>query len=246
MKLPAIKNKVIIRPGEALGRFNKCFVPNPIETDFWSDLHYRLAKMLQCPILECGQKIDSFFGYFGERFHPVALKPKYFHIGIDIMADSGTKISSITDGILEYSGFSELNGNYVMISHPHIITQDEFILHSLYLHLEKFYLRFNIPQKIFREVGMKRFAVISVSSKDSIGEVGATGNVRDLVPHIHLQMEFRDKKGTIIAVNPALALGVGTKENLTASISSLEEFRKFYKYCGNNLLPWSKLWKEVI
>ena len=93
---------------------------------------------------------------------------------------------------------------------------------------------------------MKKFATIPISLKDFIGEAGATGNVRGLVPHLHLQIEFRDKNGTIIAVDPILAFGIEKKENLTASISSLEEFWKFYKNHGDNLLPWSKLWKEVI
>ena len=194
MKLPAIKNKTVLRPGYIPARFSECLIPDLRELEFWQGIYAELSKVLKCPVVDCASKIDPFFGYFGYRFHPVNLKPKYFHIGIDIMAEKGTGVIAVADGFLEYSGFSKLNGNYAMISHPEIITQDEFILHSLYLHLEKFYLRFNIPQKIFREVGIKRFAVIPVSSKDSIGEVGATGNVRGLVPHIHLQMEFRDKK----------------------------------------------------
>lgn len=246
MKLPAIKNKVVFRPGETFGRFDRCFVQNPIEMKFWGDFYYRLLEMLQCPVLERSLKIDPYFGYFGERFHPVILKPKYFHIGIDAMVDKGVKIYPVANGVLEYSGFSELNGNYVMISHPQITTQDGFTLYSFYLHLEKFYFHFNLLQKIFREIGMKRFAVILVNSKDSIGEVGATGNIRGLVPHFHFQLEFRDGKGVVIAIDPARALGIETKQNLTAPISSLEEFRRFCKNHGNKLLPWSKLWEEVI
>lgn len=245
MKIPAIKDKTITRPGDVFGESGKCLVPALDQSEFWQKIYIDLSGELQYPILaDRAFKIDPFFGYFGERFHPVVLRPKYFHIGIDVMTDKGVKIQPVADGLLEYSGFSELNGNYVMMSHPRVVTQDGFTLYSLYLHLEKFYFRFNLLQKIFREIGMKRFAAIPVNSKDFIGEVGATGNIRGLVSHLHVQLEFRDFKGTVIAVDPALALGMAARKNLTASISSVEEFWRFAKINVSKLSPWSKLWTK--
>lgn len=241
MLLPAIQNKIVLRPGESFGVFEKCFVANPDEQEFLESFSSKFKNVFQYPVSD-RFLIDPFFGYFGERFHPVILKPKYFHIGIDIMAKAGVKVYPITDGFLEYSGFSRLNGNYVMLSHPEIRTQDGFTLYSLYLHLEKFYFRFNLFQKIVREVGLRKLVSIPTEKTKAIGEVGATGNIKGLVPHIHLQLEFRDEKRNVVAVDPVLMFGFYSKKNLTALISSSAEFQRFAADNASKLNPWSKLW----
>lgn len=238
----AIKKQAIPRPGDLSGGFDKCLVPSPKEEKFWESIYAELKNQLQFPILGGEATVDPSFGYFGYRFHPVNFRPRYFHIGIDIMAEKNAPVRPVAKGVFEYSGFSNLNGNYLLISHPDIKTEDGFVLYSMYIHLEHFTMRFNLLEKIIRELGGRRITNKVIKSSDNIGEVGATGNIRGLVPHLHLQLEFRKSDGTVIAINPAQALGIASHENSTAQIKSLEEFKRFYQSNKINLSRWARLW----
>lgn len=222
--LPSIKDKVIPRPGIISKKFTKCFVPNPSKEYFWNFLYQEIFKSVKSPIVD--PKIDPYFGNFGFRFHPIELIPNYFHIGVDIMAEKGTKVCPVANGLFEYSGYEEVNGKYVMISHPQIQTEDGFTLFSLYLHLQNYNFHFNIIKKIFRKMGFYSLTKIPIKENDIIGEVGDTGNAKS-IPHLHLQLEFRNKNGVIVAINPALALDLSFKENLTSKISDVKELKEF-------------------
>lgn len=243
--LPAIKKDIMPRPGDLSGGFDVCSVPK--EGDLWEEVYNHLRRSLRSPIIAgTTDAIDPYFGYFGYRFHPVNLRPRYFHIGIDIMAEKNTAVYPVTQGVLEYAGFSALNGNYVLLSHPNIQTEDGYTLYSMYIHLETVNIRFTTIEKIIRELGGRRLTTKIITSDKSIGTVGATGNVRGLVPHLHLQLEFRDRERSIIAIDPARALGLSSGENLTKSLQSSQEFKGFYKQHRKNLTRWEGLWDKEI
>lgn len=242
MLLPKIKDKIIFRPGDLSGGFDKCWVPKSEEEKFWNSIYLILKGRLQFPLRQGKLNIDHYFGYFGYRFHPINLHPNYFHIGIDVMAGAGTNVYPVSQSVFEYSGFSELNGNYILLSHPEIKTEDGYTLHSMYIHLKSHNFRFNLFQKIIRELGGRKLTNIEIDPTTVIGEVGATGNIKGLVPHLHLQFEFRDSKRSVIAIDPMRAFGLGSSGNLTKSIQSLDEFKTFYTQHRQDLSPWSKLW----
>lgn len=242
MILPSIREKTILRPGDLSGGFSKCLIPKKDTDFFWGEVYKQLKEVLSSPLSKNIYSIDPDFGYFGYRFHPVNLKPNYFHIGIDIMGEKGESVFSTYEGIFEYSGFSNLNGNYVLLGHPEIKTQDGFVLYSVYMHLDRFFYSFRLFEKILRVMGMRKITDRKIEKFVVLGEVGATGNIKGFVPHLHFQLEFRSEDGVIIAIDPARALGLDVKKNLTKSISSVEDFKKYYQENKARLSKWAPLW----
>jgi len=101
------------------------------------------------------------FGQAGARFG--AGRAGRSHEGQDIMAACGTPIVAAAGGVVTTSRFHSLAGNYVVIDGP---------LHDYaYMHLTS-------PSTV--EVGER------VSSGQSIGTVGATGNARGC--HLHFEV----------------------------------------------------------
>lgn len=84
----------------------------------------------------------------------------HFHDGVDIAAESGTRINSVGDGVVVESGYSEDYGNYVVIKHPSGAS-------SKYGHCEDV------------SVGVGD----TVKAGEQIGTVGSTGNSTG--PHLH-------------------------------------------------------------
>ncbi|MEZ4103386.1 MAG: hypothetical protein R3B55_02430 [Candidatus Paceibacterota bacterium] len=72
---------------------------------------------------------------------------------------SKTPIKPILDGVLEYSGFGHVNGHYVFLSHPEIITEDGFKMYSLYMHLKQPLVKFNSYQKMLRQISFNHYQV---------------------------------------------------------------------------------------
>lgn len=105
-------------------------------------------------------KASSEFGY---REHPIDGGNK-FHYGLDIAAETGTKIKAFADGTVDYVGESEAYGNYTRLKHADGVT-------SFYAHCSKL-----LVQK-----GQK------VKKGDVIALVGATGHVTG--PHLHLEIK---------------------------------------------------------
>ncbi len=247
MLIPAIKEYTIARPGNLSGGFDVCFVPKPEEEVFWRNLYEVIKGDVKSPLSRKGIEIDPYFGYFGYRFHPVIMRPDYFHIGIDMMARKGEMVYPVANAVLEYSGSSTLNGNYILLQHPEIKTEDGFTLHSMYMHLNTFFIEFTLLEKVMRELGAKKLTTKKIFTDGKpIGEVGATGNVRGIVPHLHLQMEFRNRAGVIIAIDPGKALGFTPQENFTKTIKSKAEFMDFYQQHKKNLIHWEGLWDTDI
>ena len=107
--------------------------------------------------------------YQKRRFHPV--KRRYrAHLGMDFMADEGTPVNALKDGVIIAAGFQRANGNYVKIKHEHIITQ--------YLHLSS----------IDKKVAVGR----SIKRGQQIGTVGSTGLSSG--PHLCLRVWDKGKQ----------------------------------------------------
>jgi murein DD-endopeptidase MepM/ murein hydrolase activator NlpD len=226
--LPAIKEMTKPRPGTDSGK-DQHLVPNEEYDEFWEAFYETLRTHFNfsVPVENSDKKINPYFGYFGFRFHPVKHESKYFHLGIDITDKSKTEIRPILDGILEYSGFGLVNGNYVFLSHPEVLTEDGFKLYSIYMHLKNVNVKFSSYQKMLRQVSFNHYPNIEVKKETVIGGMGSTGNSEGAHVHLHLQLEFRDEKGDIVVVDPLRVLGYVTLKNLSSEIKTKDEFIKF-------------------
>jgi murein DD-endopeptidase MepM/ murein hydrolase activator NlpD len=117
------------------------------------------------------RRISSGFSY--NRRHPI-LKIRRPHLGIDYVAPSGTPVSALGEGTVQFAGYKGANGNLVILRHSKGFT-------TYYGHLR------NLRK------GIRRGA--RVAQGDVIGYVGATG--RATGPHL----DFRIKQGSRF-VNP--------------------------------------------
>jgi murein DD-endopeptidase MepM/ murein hydrolase activator NlpD len=228
--LPPILEMTKPRPGTDAGK-DKHLVPNEEYNEFWEAFYGVLGTHFSFsePVLNFREKINPFFGNFGFRFHPVKKEPNYYHLGIDVSDKSKTPIKPILDGMLEYSGFGLVNGNYVFLSHPEVTTEDGFKLFSIYMHLKNANVKFSSYQKMLRQISFNHYPNISISKDTILGGMGSSGNSEGKHVHLHLQIEFRDEKGRIIVLDPASVLGIPPKENLSAKIKDEEGFEGFLR-----------------
>jgi murein DD-endopeptidase MepM/ murein hydrolase activator NlpD len=90
-------------------------------------------------------------GFTQRRFHPVQKRFKA-HLGTDYAAPYGTPILTVGDGVVEKTGWTAGNGNYVKVRHNGVYT-------TQYLHM----------RRILVKQGQR------VLQGDVIGEVGSTG-----------------------------------------------------------------------
>ncbi len=117
------------------------------------------------------RRISSGFSY--NRRHPI-LRIRRPHLGIDYVAPSGTPVSALGDGTVQFAGYKGANGNLVILRHPKGFT-------TYYGHLRKI------------RKGIRPGA--RIAQGEVIGYVGATG--RATGPHL----DFRIKQGNRF-VNP--------------------------------------------
>jgi murein DD-endopeptidase MepM/ murein hydrolase activator NlpD len=110
---------------------------------------------------------------FGSRVDPFTGRTITFHTGIDIGAPYGTQVFAARSGKVESTGYSEVYGNYVLLSH-------DSGWETLYGHMSK----------IMVSAGGK------VASGDTIGLVGSTG--MSTGPHLHFETRRRG-----VATDPA-------------------------------------------
>lgn len=99
---------------------------------------------------------------------------KALHPGIDITAPTGSVISSVLDGTVIYSGWSDENGYTIHIQHPGDLV-------SSYKH----------NRKLLREVGEK------VKAGTPVALLGSTGSL-STGDHLHFELWYKGE-----AVNPA-------------------------------------------
>jgi len=103
-------------------------------------------------------------GKITSRFGPRNAHGRFFHTGTDIALPTGAPVNSTSWGTVTETGFTERNGNYVIISHLPVVE-------SRYLHLDSM----NVAE------GQK------VRPIDIIGTVGNTG----ISTGSHLHFEIR-------------------------------------------------------
>jgi murein DD-endopeptidase MepM/ murein hydrolase activator NlpD len=94
-------------------------------------------------------RISSRFS--GRRFHPVQMRFKA-HNGTDYAAPHGTPIKTTASGVIEKTGYTAGNGNFVKVRHSATYS-------TQYLHMSKILVRNGQ----------------SVSQGQTIGKVGSTG-----------------------------------------------------------------------
>lgn len=99
---------------------------------------------------------------YGNRIHPITGGAQ-FHNGIDISAESGTKIRSIMSGVCTGSGYDNINGYWVKVKHLGVT--------SFYGHMLK-------PAKVKQGDVIRKGQVI--------GYVGSTG--MSTGPHVHFMI----------------------------------------------------------
>jgi murein DD-endopeptidase MepM/ murein hydrolase activator NlpD len=99
---------------------------------------------------------------FGLRKNPVTGTLKV-HEGLDLAAPLGTPVYACREGIVSSTGYNEVYGNYIIISHEGGWT-------SLYGHLASITINLNSP----------------VHSSTVIGTVGMTGQTTG--PHLHFEL----------------------------------------------------------
>lgn len=245
--LPAVGSHIVRRP-DANARPGQ-WVPDDRDGGFWTDFFGRIAASDRLDEAVGGQDacVNPYFGHYGLRWHPVAGRPQYYHIGIDVNVPEGTPIRAVGDGLLEYSGYAEVNGNYIELRHPSFRTEDGFELHSLYLHCQSVGVQFSLMQKLVREyVSRSRLdANVAVCRGQVIATVGGTGHRDGLVPHLHLQFELvrdrgRGRSRDRVAVPPLALYGLPCPENRTADIRDREEYLSFFRSNREELAPWRR------
>lgn len=119
--------------------------------------------------------ISSHFGY---RVSPITKKYS-LHNGIDIPADSSTKIYAIYDGVVEKAEYNSVNGNYIVIKHS-----------------DSLKTTYNHCNKLLVKKGAK------VKKGECIALVGATGYATG--NHLHFEMIVNEKY-----INPIWVLDYG-------------------------------------
>jgi len=225
--LPSFENYIHSRPDKGLGRENQ-YVPNLQKSGFW-DIFYeelKLKTVFNEPFSGFVQGVNPYFGNFGYSFHPSKKIPNYFNIGVYGGGVSKTKVFPVCDGVLEYSGFDIVNGYYVLISHPHIQTEDGHIMHSIYMHLKKPLVKFSSYQKMLREISFHAYPKILIERETPVGELGSSGIINGKQTVLYLQIEFRHPyKENVVAIDPLVLFGYKSRDNISADLKNIKEFK---------------------
>jgi hypothetical protein len=218
--IPSLIKKSIPRPNRP--QFEESYLVPDKENnkDFWNQIYAHILSLkLQSPVEQAIKKyINSDFGYFGFRVHPVTRESRYFHAGVSLDLVSGHNIYPVLPGVLEYSGYGAINGYYVLLSHPEIQTQDGYILHSMYCHLKKPLVKFNSYEKMLREISLGSYPLRPINIKTILGVASTTGVSRENKPGIYLQFSFRKFDTTPIVIDPLRAYLKKTYQNTSADI----------------------------
>ncbi|KUN16514.1 hypothetical protein AQJ23_44790 [Streptomyces antibioticus] len=140
------------------------------------------------------------------------------HTGLDFPAPVGTPVHAVAGGTVVGVGHGGPYGNNIEISHGGGLT-------SLYAHMSK------------TLAGLNKY----VAQGETIGKVGATGNVTG--PHLHLEARLNGK-----AVDPMpylTSLGAGSK--VSQSIAAAKNFAKgqlrYFGWGPSQFAPLERLWE---
>jgi hypothetical protein len=124
------------------------------------------------------------------------------HKGVDLASESGTRVVSVLDGIVEKSGdFNDGYGGQILIKHP----TEKGNFYSRYAHLRKWYVRPGERVRAGERIG------------ESGGDKSDPHKGRSTGPHLHF--EFLD--GGLKPLNPeAFLKGVGLAAATAAVVAS--------------------------
>ncbi len=236
--LPSIESFIEKRPGVDGKKRDQQYIPERNHGEFWNDFYALVQEhtLFDKPLLHMEDKINPYFGYFGFRFHPNTKQSGYFHTGVSITEKPKKVVIPVCDGVLEYSGFDVINGFYVFLSHPHIETEDGYVMHSLYMHLKKPLVKFSSYQKMLREISFHSYPKILIERGTPIGEVGSTGVPDGKHHHLHLQIEFRHpQKKSVVIIDPLRLYGLRSHKNRSADFVSEEDFAELAKFRRNEI-----------
>lgn len=231
MQLPSVRDAVIPRPGPFKSKVQH-LVPNPEYTEFWQHWYQTVRRDFDItpPVKSTIDDVDPLFGNFGLRYHPVIHKSGYFHAGMDISVKPKTFVFPILPGTLEYSGFGVVNGNYVLMSHPSVETEDGYILMSAVMHLKNTLVGFSSYQKMLREISLHSYPKIELQQEHPVGVAGNSGNGNGYHVHVHIQCELHNKKtNEIILLDPAELFGFEPRENISAKTKNRKDFDALQK-----------------
>jgi hypothetical protein len=202
--IPSLKEYTKVRPRRP--QYEKpSLVPDfPTYPDFWKEIKkIFFALSLNTPLRgDFLKKVNPIAGFFGSRVHPITGEPHYYHIGIEMDARAKQQVKPILKGVLEYSGYHIDNGYYVLLSHPHIQTEDGYIFHTMYCHLKKPLVKFSSYQKMLREISLGSHPIIEIDTNTVLGLVGSSGETIGDKPKLYLQCDFRKYGEQSIAVDP--------------------------------------------
>lgn len=200
--LPALTNYIKPRPHRP--KFEELYLVPDFSgnLEFWDSIKPMLFELdLYSPFeKDVLEYINPFCGFFGNRLHPVSKEPSYYHLGLEFTVKAKTEVHPLMKGVLEYSGYSAVNGYYVLLSHPHIQTEDGYILHTMYCHLKKPLVKFSSYQKMLREISLGSYPIVEINRDTVLGLVGSSGVAVGESPKLYLQCDFRkfDKKPIVI------------------------------------------------
>ncbi|MCA9353178.1 hypothetical protein KC901_03280 [Patescibacteria group bacterium] len=228
--LPPIVDKSTLRPNRPL--FEEPYAIPDLEhhADFWKEV-YRFLKTVsfRSPVIrDIKNYIDQRFGYFGFRVHPVTRESQYFHAGLSLDLTRNRKIYPIYPGVLEYAGYGAVNGYYVLLSHPDIVTEDGYVFHSMYCHLKKPLIKFNSYQKMLREISLGSHPIVPVSIKTILGTAASSGLAREQHPGVYLECSFRKFGETPIVIDPFRLYYARPKHNTTQHLTNPEEIEELF------------------
>jgi murein DD-endopeptidase MepM/ murein hydrolase activator NlpD len=122
------------------------------------------------------QTAEVVLGY-GWQLHPT-VEEVIFHSGMDLVAEMGTPVLSVGQGIVAFAGQRGSYGNAVVVNHPSG-------KQTRYAHLSE----------ITVEVGQQ------LQLGDVVGKVGQTGKPDMAQPHLHFEIRYNSPLGWV-AENP--------------------------------------------
>jgi len=196
--------------------------------NFWKDVYlFLFSAGVTSPLSKDFHKdINALYGYFGNRMHPSTMEPNYFHLGIEIQTKGKQAVKPILKGRLEYSGYGAVNGYYVLLSHPHIQTEDGYILHTMYCHLKKPLVKFSSYQKMLREISLGSYPLIEISEDTILAYTGVSGINTNKKRALYLQCDFRKYHKKSIVVDPMKFYRKKDYTNISDGMTCPVEFKK--------------------
>ena len=221
------------RPRPSRPHFEPSYLIPDTDThgSFWSEVYTFLRSIgFRSPVIRAiKQYINRDFGFFGLRVHPVTREPQYFHVCVSLDLKRNRKVYPIYPGVLEYSGYGAVNGYYVLLSHPDIVTDDGYVFHTMYCHLKKPLVKFSSYQKMLREISLGSHPIVPIGIDTCLGTAATSGLSRADYPGMYFECSFRKFGETPIVVDPLKLYYPRAVTNRTATITDPETINHIFR-----------------